>query len=106
MHNNNKRKLDECEHDNIEVAKRQCVPTSGLTIAFLKPQCNLFSMCLHFVAAHIDIVESLCGFPSLVGECIFRKCAELDKFKGDTAVTNLKIFASAYPDLILRSVDF
>ena len=72
----------------------------------LKPSCprfNLFSMCLHFVAENISMVDSLRDFPSLVGEELFKKCLELNKFEG---ASNLNLFTLAYPDEIFTAINF
>lgn len=102
-----KRKYERNSFEMVELKfKRHCAIelNTASMIGFLKPgaKFNLFSMCLDFIAANIDAVESLDEFPSLIGEIIFKRCIELQKFK---QVQNLKLFVSAYPEHICETVD-
>lgn len=65
------------------------------------PKLNLFAMTLRFVALHSDMIDSLCGFPSLIGEIIFNECM----LKLKKSLSNLEIFIRAYPDLVCTSLN-
>jgi hypothetical protein len=66
------------------------------------PKLNLFAMTLRFVALHSDMIDSLCGFPSLIGEIIFNEC--MLKLK-KPSISKLEIFIRAYPDLVCTSLN-
>ena len=62
----------------------------------------LFRICLDYVAKNISLVESLDGFPDIVGEELFEKVQENDGFGSDPK--NLKLFSEAYGILVLSKL--
>jgi hypothetical protein len=70
---------------------------------------NLFDMCLRFVALNFDLVDSLIGFPSLIGEMLFSECVKCQKFNAKkefkTVESHLNVFAQTYPDLLIESIN-
>lgn len=71
---------------------------------------KLFDMCLEFVAANAECVDSFTTLPSLIGEQIFNECLRLGKFnskfyQSNTIYQCLCAFANAYPDLFIESLD-
>ena len=66
---------------------------------------KLFDVSLMFVADNINLVESLTGFPEIVGEQLFNTAMELGKF-GDknTTASSLQPFYDAYGDAVLESL--
>jgi hypothetical protein len=78
----------------------------------LKPtnSIRLFDMCMSFIADNLNLVESLIGFPSLIGELIFEASLKLDKFNSnilseETVKLFLRLFAEAYPDEFCSSLN-
>ncbi|RMX58743.1 hypothetical protein pdam_00010818 [Pocillopora damicornis] len=63
---------------------------------------SLFLICLDFVAKNICMVESLEGFPDIVGEQLFQKVQENDGFGSDPR--NIRIFCEAYGELVLSKL--
>lgn len=63
---------------------------------------SLFLICLDFVAKNICMVESLEGFPDIVGEQLFQKVQENDGFGSDPR--NMRIFCEAYGELVLSKL--
>lgn len=72
---------------------------------------SLFEITLNYVGEHIEYVQSLEEFPSVVGkvlfEIAFRNCA-FNFTKYNTSITNyvLSIFIDAYPEDFLTSLNF
>ena len=64
--------------------------------------CSLFNICLDFVAKNLSMVESLEGFPDIVGEQLFKKVQENDEF--DSCPKNLRLFCEAYGELVLSKL--
>ena len=62
----------------------------------------LFRICLDYVAKNISLVESLDGFPDIVGEELFRKVQEDGGFGSDPK--NLKLFCEAYGIQVLSKL--
>ena len=62
----------------------------------------LFRICLDYVAKNISLVESLDGFPDIVGEELFRKVQEEGGFGSDPK--NLKLFCEAYGIQVLSKL--
>ncbi|XP_031558350.1 leucine-rich repeat-containing protein 42-like [Actinia tenebrosa] len=64
---------------------------------------SLFSICLDFVAKNITIVESLCGFPEIVGKELFNRVQINGGFpKG--CQQNLQLFCDAYGSVVLSKL--
>lgn len=63
---------------------------------------TLFYICLDYVAKNISMVESLDGFPDIVGEELFQKVHENDGFRSEPK--NLKLFCEAYGILVLSKL--
>lgn len=72
---------------------------------------SLFNMCLKFIARHIDMVESLHGFPEIVAERLFEQCVQQSIFcLSPTNNTkqidlNLKLFANVYTDVFITGLN-
>jgi hypothetical protein len=71
---------------------------------------NLFAMCLRFTAENLHMVDSLDGFPSLVGEILYDECVKCNKFNAkkdslQAVESNLLLFAKTYPDYLIESLD-
>lgn len=64
---------------------------------------TLFLICLDFVARNIALVESLVGFPEIVGEQLFNHIYNYNNGLGQSLET-LKLFSNAYGGLVLRSL--
>lgn len=64
---------------------------------------SLFLICLDYVAKNISMVESLEGFPDIVGEELFKKVHQNDRFGSDPK--NLKLFCEAYGGLVLSKLN-
>ena len=62
----------------------------------------LFRICLDYVAKNISMVESLDGFPDIVGEELFKKVQQNGGFGSDPK--NLKLFCEAYGILVLSKL--
>lgn len=62
----------------------------------------LFHICLDYVAKNISLVESLDGFPDIVGEELFKKVQEDGGFGSDPK--NMKLFCEAYGILVLSKL--
>ncbi len=129
--NKNKRKLDDLDDEiiyiydpkkrsinsNHQPLKRQEHQRQQHTFLIdhicLRPASSkfkLFDMCLEFIATNVECIESLHTLPSLVGEQIFNECIKLGKFNseiygGDLVRERLFVFASAYPDLVIESMN-
>jgi hypothetical protein len=110
-----KKKL--CSNLNIskQVPKfKQDVDLNNLDYV-LKPIGNknirLFDMCLRFIANNIENVDSLIGFPSQIGELLFNECIKIGKFdshlqnSNKNSKLNLALFAYAYPDMLIESIN-
>ena len=63
---------------------------------------SLFHICLDYVSKNISMVESLDGFPDIVGEELFKKVQENGNFGSDPK--NLKLFCEAYGYLVLSKL--
>ncbi|CAF0709790.1 unnamed protein product [Brachionus calyciflorus] len=90
---------DTNENDSINFALK---PENGKKI-------NLFQMCLHFVAKNLEMVDSLVGFPSIVGELLFDECIRIGKFDKNLTISSLvqkyvRLFADAYSDIFIESL--
>ena len=67
---------------------------------------SLFDLCIELVAKNLDLVENFHGFPSLIGEKIFKCAVEYDKFSGYSyARVALKLFTEAFGGEILSSIN-
>ena len=68
---------------------------------------SLFELSAQFVAKNIELVESLNGFPEIVGKDIFRQAENFNKFDLDNCRTvfNIQTFEQAYPDQVLSSLN-
>ena len=64
---------------------------------------SLFQMCIQLVAKNLDLVESFQGFPSLIGEKIFRCAINSERFNSDSDYESLslKLFTDAFRDEVL-----
>jgi hypothetical protein len=90
------------------------LPTDANATFALRPlgngqQLNLFSMCLRFVADNLHLVDSLEGFPSLVGEVLFSECVKCDKFNAkkdsfSSVEAGLVLFAKSYPESLIEKL--
>lgn len=70
-----------------------------------KPK-SLFNLCEQLVAENLDLVESFSGFPSLIGEKIFRSAIKCHKFSDHNyAQLSLKLFTEAFEEEVLRSLN-
>ena len=70
-----------------------------------KPK-SLFNLCEQLVAENLDLVESFSGFPSLIGEKIFRSAIKSHKFSDHNyAQLSLKLFTEAFEEEVLRSLN-
>ena len=107
-----------CSNFNIpkQILKiKQDVDSNDLVDYVLKPVDNknikLFDMCLRFIAENIENVDSLVGFPSQIGELLFNECIRINKFdshlnkSNKTTKSNLNLFADAYPDMLIESIN-
>ncbi len=84
------------------VSKISC--DDGTDVKVFNPK-KLFDISLMFVADNIHLVESLVGFPDIVGEQLFNTSMELGKFKDyETAVIGLRLFYDAYKDAVLETL--
>jgi len=63
---------------------------------------SLFLICLDYVAKNVSMVESLAGFPEIVGEQLFHKVQESNGFH--FCSKNLKLFCEAYGGLVLSQL--
>ena len=63
---------------------------------------SLFLICLDYVAKNVSMVESLAGFPDVVGEQLFHKVQESNGFH--FCSKNLKLFCEAYGGLVLSQL--
>ena len=72
---------------------------------------TLFDMCLDIIEKHITCVESLIGFPDIIGKQIFHACEKSGHFKARNEESSthslraISLFASAYPCEILYSLN-
>jgi hypothetical protein len=69
---------------------------------------SLFSICIEFVAENISIVESLVGFPDIVGVEIFKsvsKQSHLQNYKTDRVHSILQLFTNSYQDAVLSALN-
>lgn len=92
----------------IKPTKFQAESKEDETLSFsLKPcsseRIRLFDMCLNFIALHLNLVDSLVGFPSIVGEDLFKECVKCSKFNSENR--NLSLFADAYPEYLIKSIN-
>ncbi|XP_038068201.1 leucine-rich repeat-containing protein 42-like [Patiria miniata] len=62
---------------------------------------KLFDMTLDFVAANVVLVDSLVGFPEVVGQQLF----EASHRHGNLSINALRLFSDAYRDAVLRSIN-
>ena len=60
---------------------------------------SLFLICMDYVAKNVSMVESLEGFPGIIGEQLFHTVHENNGFYSNPR--NLKLFSEAYGDLVL-----
>lgn len=67
---------------------------------------SLFETCVGLVARNLDLVESFCGFPALIGEKIFKAGRETERFMHDVhyMTAALRLFADAFEDELLSSL--
>ncbi|XP_001637239.3 leucine-rich repeat-containing protein 42 isoform X2 [Nematostella vectensis] len=64
---------------------------------------SLFFICLDFIARNIHMVESLFGFPDVVGEQLFGRVYANHELEEDTS-QNMELFSEAYPELVLSKL--
>ncbi|XP_037091830.1 leucine-rich repeat-containing protein 42-like [Pollicipes pollicipes] len=67
---------------------------------------SLFELCLRLAAGWLHRLESLLGFPELVGEQLVRRAARLGLFDqpGERCTRALHVAVAAYPDEVLPSL--
>ena len=63
----------------------------------------LYQLCLEFVARNIELVESLKGFPAIVGQQLFEKVHKCGGFI-DSKMHSLRLFFEAYGELVLKNL--
>ena len=67
---------------------------------------SLFDLCIELVAESLDLVESFCGFPSLIGEKIFKTAVEYDVFSDySKSSVALELFTEAFGAEIVSSLN-
>lgn len=67
---------------------------------------SLLELCVHFVADHIDHVDSLIGFPDIIGRQVLDRAAlngTFSKIDGQ-CLKAISLFNAAYPGQLLSSV--
>ncbi|XP_076347183.1 LOW QUALITY PROTEIN: leucine-rich repeat-containing protein 42-like [Tachypleus tridentatus] len=67
---------------------------------------TLFSYSLNFIAKNILNVESLIGFPDVIGEILFKLTAHLGAFTGQEVIITklIQLFVDAYKEQVLSSL--
>ncbi len=88
---------NECRNNVTETQNE-----SGVLKPSSKNNFKLFDMCLTFIATNLEHVDSLIGFPSQIGLLLFKECVKINKFNSPSC---LIIFARAYPDLLIESLN-
>ena len=78
-------------------------PDTEYSLKPINNKIKLFDMCLRFVALNLELVDSLVGFPSLIGETLYNECVKCNKFNGKNEAQksieyNLLLFVRAYPE--------
>ncbi|XP_059149284.1 leucine-rich repeat-containing protein 42-like [Physella acuta] len=62
--------------------------------------CSLYNICLEYVGSRIKFIDSLSGFPELIGKQIFLKALSSNQFSrlklSNQSRNNLKVFIEAY----------
>ena len=67
---------------------------------------SLFDLCIELVAESLDLVEGFCGFPSLIGEKIFKTAVEYDTFSDySKSRVALELFTEAFGAEIVSSLN-
>lgn len=67
---------------------------------------SLFNMAMNFIVKNIVLVESLNGFPSLVGEDMFKRfILEGEIEKSVSLLGVFKKFVNAYQDMVLQKLN-
>ncbi|KAF0290887.1 Leucine-rich repeat-containing protein 42 [Amphibalanus amphitrite] len=81
-------------------------PAAGVPWSAGSRVAPLFELCLQLAAGWLDRLESLVGFPELVGELLVRRALRLKVFdRGDQRCRRaLALCVAAYPDQVLPSV--
>ncbi|ESP05707.1 hypothetical protein LOTGIDRAFT_152577 [Lottia gigantea] len=72
----------------------------------LQSPCSLSDICIYYIALNINLVDSLFGFPDIVGIKIFQKTEELGKFKLSSPESQaaLRLFCDSYEGDVLSSL--
>ncbi|XP_021351073.1 leucine-rich repeat-containing protein 42-like isoform X2 [Mizuhopecten yessoensis] len=70
---------------------------------------SLLKLVIHYVSQHLELVESLVGFPEIVGELIFRAAETSCKFyyqddEYHDCLQRLKLFTQAYGEVVLSKL--
>ena len=67
---------------------------------------SLFQICVQFIAKHIHLVDSLVGFPDIVGFKIFQCAKTLKKFSNASkdSLFALELFCDAYGDSVMSTM--
>lgn len=66
---------------------------------------SLFDICVKYIARNIAMVESLNGFPEIIGERLWTSCVESGHFLDDNDVTQycIRLFVEAYGGEFMES---
>ena len=87
------------------------IPVSSTT-NITSQSCNqtpvsLFQMCIQLVAKNIDLVDSFHGFPSLIGEKIFKCAISDERFKTDSdyETLSLSLFTEGFKEEVLSELN-
>ena len=68
---------------------------------------SLFQMCIQLVAKNLDLVDSFQGFPSLIGEKIFRCAINGERFHSDSDYESLSLnlFTEEFKEEVLSELN-
>ncbi|XP_060074401.1 leucine-rich repeat-containing protein 42-like [Ylistrum balloti] len=70
---------------------------------------SLFKLAVHYIAQHLELVESFMGFPEIVGELIFRAAEHSCRFDYEEdeyhkCLRRLILFTEAYGEVVLSKL--
>ena len=68
---------------------------------------SLFQKCIQLVAKNLDLVDSFQGFPSLIGEKIFRSAINDERFHRDSDYESLSLnlFTEEFKEEVLSELN-
>ena len=95
------------EHSHHPTMDSQVSSTSQTTDFINNAPHSLMDICIKFIALHINFIDSLIGFPEIVGKKLFDKAVQEKQFLqfNPTSIHGLKLFSDAYGSELLSCLN-